>query len=267
MECNRYNYCADAVKGIEGACRAVSYSQADNQPASGNQAAESNRSNEWTGNPDIDNAIIMLDRIDTAESCDDDRIEAVKAVLRRLAGNYPVTPDGWVIVPKKLTAENGAKGVLSGEFSETTFISCPECFGDDDCDTCDGSGRIEIKVPVTWTTIKSIWDKGIAHLQQNRRRRLTVANLQLAVKGEYFDAMIRGEKTEEYRLCNDYWNKRIMFREYDRLIITKGYPKRDDSSRRIDVPYDGYEIKTITHPHFGDKPVKVFAIKVNISNE
>ncbi len=75
-----------------------------------------------------------------------------------------------------------------------------------------------------------------------------MANLQLAVKGEYFDAMIRGEKTEEYRLCNDYWNKRIMFREYDRLIITKGYPKRDDSSRRIDVPYDGYEIKTITHP-------------------
>lgn len=79
------------------------------------------------------------------------------------AGNSPVIPDGWVIVPKKLTAENGAKGVLSGEFSETTFISCPECFGDDDCDTCDGSGRIEIKVPVTWTTIKSIWDKGIAH--------------------------------------------------------------------------------------------------------
>ncbi len=78
-------------------------------------------------------------------------------------GNSPVTPDGWVIVPKKLTAENGAKGVLSGEFSETTFISCPECFGDDDCDTCDGSGRIEIKVPVTWTTIKSIWDKGIAY--------------------------------------------------------------------------------------------------------
>ncbi|ELF7691695.1 ead/Ea22-like family protein [Escherichia coli] len=53
---------------------------------------------------------------------------------------------------------------------------------------------------------------------------------------------------------------------HDRLIITKGYPKRDDSSRRIDVPYDGYEIKTITHPHFGDKPVKVFAIKVNIDD-
>lgn len=79
------------------------------------------------------------------------------------AGNSPVTPDGWVMVPKRLTAENGAKGALSGEFSETTFISCLECFGDDDCDTCDGSGRIEIKVPVTWSTIKSIWDKGIEY--------------------------------------------------------------------------------------------------------
>ncbi len=91
-----------------------------------------------------------------------------------------------------------------------------------------------------------------------------MATLQLAVRGEYFDAMKRGEKTEEYRLCNDYWNKRIMLREYDRLIITRGYPKRDDISRRIDVPYAGYEVKTITHPHFGPDPVKVFAIKVNI---
>ncbi|EIC9948075.1 ead/Ea22-like family protein [Escherichia coli] len=83
--------------------------------------------------------------------------------LNELSGNSPVTPDGWVMVPKRLTAENGAKGVLSGEFSETTFISCPECFGDDDCETCDCSGRIEIKVPVSWTTIKTIWAKGCEH--------------------------------------------------------------------------------------------------------
>lgn len=83
--------------------------------------------------------------------------------LNELSGNSPVTPDGWVMVPKRLTAENGAKGVLLGEFSETTFISCPECFGDDDCETCDCSGRIEIKVPVSWTTIKTIWAKGCEH--------------------------------------------------------------------------------------------------------
>ncbi|HAH7324033.1 TPA: DUF551 domain-containing protein [Escherichia coli] len=161
VECNRYNYCADAVKGVEDASRvlalqnqnmsapitpeaienAIEYirsiafhineddyhgkhiayfmrqalawlegyscsndrlGKADNQPVRGNQAAESNRGNEWTGNPDIDNAIIILDRIDTLESCDDDRIEAVKAVLRRLAGNSPVTPDGWISCSERM---------------------------------------------------------------------------------------------------------------------------------------------------------------------
>ncbi|HHL1334004.1 TPA: DUF551 domain-containing protein [Klebsiella pneumoniae] len=61
----------------------------------------------WTGIPDIDNAINMLDRIDTLDSCDDDRIEAVKTVLRRLAGNSPVIPDGYVMVPKEMTDEIG----------------------------------------------------------------------------------------------------------------------------------------------------------------
>lgn len=81
------------------------------------------------------------------------------------AGNSPVTPDGLALVPKRLTAENGAKGVLSGEFSETKFINCPECFGDDECETCDGSGRIEITVPVSWTNIKAIWAKGVEHFE------------------------------------------------------------------------------------------------------
>lgn len=79
------------------------------------------------------------------------------------AGNSPAIPEGYVIVPMRLTAENGAKGVLSGEFSETQFVNCPECFGDDECETCDGSGRIEITVPVTWTTIKDVWAKGVEH--------------------------------------------------------------------------------------------------------
>lgn len=79
------------------------------------------------------------------------------------SGNSPAIPDGYVIVPLRLTAENGAKGALSGEFSETKFVNCPECFGDEECETCDGSGKIEITVPVTWTTIKAIWVKGVEH--------------------------------------------------------------------------------------------------------
>jgi hypothetical protein len=70
-------------------------------------------------------------------------------------------PEGWAVVPRFLSAENGGKASLAGEFSETKIISCPECFGDEDCESCDGSGQIEIKVPVSWTTIKAIWAKGV----------------------------------------------------------------------------------------------------------
>ncbi|HBR3906710.1 TPA: hypothetical protein L9T70_004027 [Klebsiella pneumoniae] len=83
--------------------------------------------------------------------------------LRESSQPAPLVPDGYVMVPMRLTAENGAKGALSGEFSETKFVNCPECFGDDECETCDGSGKIEITVPVTWTTIKAIWVKGVEH--------------------------------------------------------------------------------------------------------
>lgn len=86
------------------------------------------------------------------------------------AGNSPVTPDGYVLAPKRLTADNGAKSVLSGEFSETKFINCPECFGEDECETCDGSGRLEITVPVTWTTIKAIWAKGVEHFEASTQQ-------------------------------------------------------------------------------------------------
>ncbi|EJL4255085.1 DUF551 domain-containing protein [Shigella flexneri] len=96
-----------ALAWLEGySCSDDRLGKAENQPVRGNQTAESNRGNEWTGNPDIDNAIIMLDRIDTLENCDDDRIEAVKAVLRRLAGNYPVTPDGWISCSERMPDNN-----------------------------------------------------------------------------------------------------------------------------------------------------------------
>ena len=92
-----------------------------------------------------------------------------------------------------------------------------------------------------------------------------MVNLQLAVKTKYFDEMKSGVKLEEYRLVTPYWIKRLVNRQYDRLIITLGYPKRDDAGRWINVKYLGYTVKEITHPHFGPDPVKVFAIKVSLS--
>lgn len=89
-----------------------------------------------------------------------------------------------------------------------------------------------------------------------------MSTLRLALKGEYFDAIKAGTKAEEYRLDNDYWQKRLRLREYDTLVLTRGYPRAADHERHIVLPYRGYALKTITHPHFGPDPVKVFAIDV-----
>ena len=87
--------------------------------------------------------------------------------------------------------------------------------------------------------------------------------LNLALKAEYFNAIKDGSKVEEYRLCTPYWEKRLgVHRHYGSIVLTLGYPSKDDHSRRIVKPWRGYIIRTITHPHFGDKPVKVFAIHV-----
>lgn len=87
--------------------------------------------------------------------------------------------------------------------------------------------------------------------------------LQLNLKAIYFDAINNKTKCEEYRLCNDYWKKRLINQYYDKIILKSGYPKKTQLEKHLERPYLGYEIKTITHPHFGDKPVEVFAIKVN----
>ncbi len=89
-----------------------------------------------------------------------------------------------------------------------------------------------------------------------------MADLTLALKGEYFDAIKDGSKVEEFRLATDYWGRRLIGRTYDRIVLTKGYPPRHDTERRIVRPWRGYESKTIVHPFFGPKPVHVYAIKV-----
>lgn len=48
----------------------------------------------WTGNSAADAALIMLDRINTTDYGDDDRIEGVKRVIRRMAVSpASVVPD------------------------------------------------------------------------------------------------------------------------------------------------------------------------------
>ncbi|UIF90915.1 hypothetical protein [Cupriavidus sp. UYPR2.512] len=86
--------------------------------------------------------------------------------------------------------------------------------------------------------------------------------LTIPVKGIYFDQIKAGTKPREYRLVTAYWRKRLEGRTYDRIVLTRGYPKADDAERRLVVPWRGYELETITHEHFGPDPVQVFAIDV-----
>ena len=72
-----------------------------------------------------------------------------------------------ILMPKELTAENGAKSLMMGEFFEEIVLDCTECDGSDlgdECDYCDGSGVYTHRVRVSWTTIKDIYKMAVKHL-------------------------------------------------------------------------------------------------------
>jgi len=80
-------------------------------------------------------------------------------------------PADYVSVPRKLTAENGAKAALMGEFKIIITDACPECYSnrsddsesDTDCNTCDGYGEVYRDVIVHWPMIKQIYAAAIEH--------------------------------------------------------------------------------------------------------
>lgn len=82
-------------------------------------------------------------------------------------------PDGYCLMPKRLTAENGAKALLLGEFKLEVTQECPECRELDEpvegCEICDGEGEYGQRHIIPWDKIKYIYSeavKGLA-LQSN----------------------------------------------------------------------------------------------------
>lgn len=80
--------------------------------------------------------------------------------------------------------------------------------------------------------------------------------LHLHVTFEYFDQIESGEKTEEYREY-EKWKSKIEGKQFDTVTIWRAY-----TSERIARPWRGYSVRDITHKHFKNKPVRVFAIKL-----
>lgn len=73
-------------------------------------------------------------------------------------------------MPKALTAENGAKALLMGEFHETVIMQCESCegdghFDDEPCFDCDGAGDYALEVTIEWTTIKEIYAMYVKYVE------------------------------------------------------------------------------------------------------
>lgn len=50
-----------------------------------------------------------------------------------------------------------------------------------------------------------------------------MTTLHLTLFREWFDAIARGEKTEEYRSLNDYWRRKLIGRQYNEIRFANGY--------------------------------------------
>lgn len=74
----------------------------------------------WTGNDKANAALMMLDRIETADPVDDDRIDGIKRIVRELAAAPHDTPalnsvqsvdsvaDRWIPVSERMPENDGA---------------------------------------------------------------------------------------------------------------------------------------------------------------
>lgn len=90
-----------------------------------------------------------------------------------------------------------------------------------------------------------------------------MSKLHLHVKTCYFNAIKSGEKMHEYRLDNAYWSARLPGRVYDGIVLYNAY--KPGPENRIEMPWKTPHLEWLQHPHFGPKPVTVYAIPMTVS--
>ena len=116
--------------------------------------------------------------------------------------------------------------------------------------------------------------------------------LTLSLKKQWFDMIKAGIKKEEYRAINEYWIKSLLecterdldaiwdtfaafpdttkqlnneleninaFKSFDRIVFTLGYPKADDTERRLTFKNQKIRIGQ-GRPEWGAEPGKMYFV-------
>ena len=108
--------------------------------------------------------------------------------------------------------------------------------------------------------------------------------LTLSLKKKWVDMIASGEKTEEYREITLYWQKRLLrcggvcngdcvlmgeivcpackyleYTDFDTVVFTLGYPRKDDLSRRMEFKVSDISIDT-GKPEWGAEPDKAYFV-------
>jgi len=102
----------------------------------------------------------------TKEEAERDAAETGQPIVP--VGPQVTIPDGYCLMPKQLTAENGAKALLLGEFQLEVTQECPECRELDEpvegCEICDGEGEYGQRHIIPWDMIKFIYSEAVKGL-------------------------------------------------------------------------------------------------------
>jgi hypothetical protein len=121
---------------------------------------------------------VSLGRITVVMAADFDRITAERDALqlRLNAADQRIDeltlPAGYCFMPTSLTAENGAKALLLGEFKLQVTTDCPECCDleepSEGCEICDGEGEYGQQHTIPWDQIKYIYSEAVKGLAKNQ---------------------------------------------------------------------------------------------------